>query len=221
MEIVSRDLTRPFANIEGLISLTEGRLEKQKTEEVRDYLQKIAWICKQAVELVRDFVNQEFLESVQVSLLKKKISIIPKLELMIGEYQAAQHHIHKEFQLIKDCDTINVQLDDVKIMQSLNNLISNAIKFTHDEGIITVCVEDRDNFVLFSVADNGVGIPADLQTGLFEKFPRARREGLKGEPSTGLGLSITRRIVEWHDGRIWFESKENESSVFYIELPKQ
>jgi two-component system, OmpR family, sensor histidine kinase VicK len=66
-----------------------------------------------------------------------------------------------------------------------------------------------------------MGIPAHLQEGLFEKFTNARRPGLKGEPSHGLGMSLIKSIVEWHKGKIWLESRENEGSTFfYIRLPK-
>lgn len=99
-------------------------------------------------------------------------------------------------------------------------MISNAIKFASDGGEITLRIEEQEEHVLFTVEDNGVGIPAHLQEGLFEKFPKARRPGLKGEPSTGLGMSIIKTIVEWHNGRIWFESEENKGAIFYIELPK-
>ena len=106
-------------------------------------------------------------------------------------------------------------------MQVINNLISNSIKFTHDGGIISVSIEDKQDTVLFTVADNGIGIPAKYHDKLFDKFTKARREGLKGEPSTGLGMSIIKTIVEWNDGKIWFDSKENEGTTFYIELPKE
>jgi two-component system sensor histidine kinase VicK len=71
------------------------------------------------------------------------------------------------------------------------------------------------------VADNGIGIPLSMQAGLFEKFTRARRPGIRGEESVGLGMSIIKTIVEWHGGRIWFESKENEGSTFFVEIPKE
>lgn len=220
MEIVSHDLTRPFANIKGLSSLIKSSLDSDEKEEINQYLKQISWVCKQAVNLVRDYVNLEFMESVELNLLKKKVNIVPKLELLVGEYQEAQECIHKEFILKKESETINIELDDIKFMQALNNLLSNAIKFTHDKGAITVYVEEQGEHVLFSVADDGVGIPADLQKGLFEQPSRAKREGLKGEVSTGMGMSITKHIVEAHHGRIWCVSEENRGTTFYIELPK-
>jgi len=83
-----------------------------------------------------------------------------------------------------------------------------------------VAVKERANTVLVTVADTGIGIPEKYHATLFEKFTRARRPGIKGEPSVGLGMSIIKTIVEWHKGKIWFESAENKGSTFYIELPK-
>ncbi len=104
----------------------------------------------------------------------------------------------------------------------ITNLISNSIKFTHDDGVITVRVEDKEErgTVLISVADNGIGIPNKYHTSLFDKFIRARRPGLRQEASIGLGMSIIKTIVEWHKGKIWFESKENEGTTFYVQILK-
>ncbi|MEX2593854.1 MAG: ATP-binding protein [Anditalea sp.] len=113
-----------------------------------------------------------------------------------------------------------MEVDDYKFIQVINNLISNSIKFTHDGGVISVHIEEKKDHVLFKVADDGIGIPGVFHDRLFEKFTQARRPGLKGEPSTGLGMSIIKTIVDWHEGKIWFTSKENEGTTFYIELSK-
>ncbi len=118
-------------------------------------------------------------------------------------------------------EKIYVPIDEYKFIQVINNLISNAIKFTPDGGVITVRIKPEKETVQISVSDTGVGIPEHLQEGLFEKFTKARRPGLKGEPSVGLGMSIIKTIVEWHGGKIWFESKENKGTTFHIELPME
>ncbi len=105
-------------------------------------------------------------------------------------------------------------------MQVINNLISNALKFTPEGGSITVNVEESDRSVLISVADTGIGIPKKYHATLFDKFSQARRTGLKGQHSTGLGMSIIKTIVDWHQGKIWFNSEENKGTTFYVELPK-
>lgn len=145
-----------------------------------------------------------------------------KLRETLGEYQGAKGElIGKRVDFLTSREEIYAEIDDNKFMQAINNLISNALKFTRDGGLITVSLEEEAGSVLFKVADTGVGIPQKYHaTPLFDKFTDARRPGLKGESSVGLGMSIIKTIVEWHRGEIWFESQENKGTSFYIRLPK-
>ena len=106
-------------------------------------------------------------------------------------------------------------------MQVIINLISNAQKFTGDDGKIEVVVEADEKEVIIQIQDNGIGIPKDLQPFLFDKFTRARRQGLKGEPSIGLGMSIIKTIIEWHEGSITFKSTEGKGTTFTIKIPRE
>ena len=100
------------------------------------------------------------------------------------------------------------------------NLVSNALKFTPDAGYVSVVVEPAPGSVRIHVRDNGVGIPLDLQSLLFEPFTKARRPGLRGEPTTGLGLVLCKTIVEWHHGTIEVVSIEGEGTTFTVEIPQ-
>ncbi len=111
-------------------------------------------------------------------------------------------------------------MDESKFVQIVNNLVSNALKFTRDQGVISLNVMDQGATVLFAFKDDGIGIPEKHHATLFEKFTDARRPGLNGEPTVGLGLSIVKTIVDWHQGRIWVNSKENDGTCFYVEIPK-
>lgn len=111
-------------------------------------------------------------------------------------------------------------LDYNEVQQVVNNLVSNAIKFTTDGGEIRVVVEEHVEQVRLIIADNGVGIPAAHLPEVFERFTPARRPGRQGEKTTGLGLSIVKTIVELHKGRIWVESEEGQGTAFPIELAR-
>jgi len=103
----------------------------------------------------------------------------------------------------------------------LRNLVSNSIKFTNPEGIIITKVKNRkDNFVIVSVSDNGVGMDEEVRKKLFSKYKTEPRWGTKGEKGVGLGLVITKEFVEKHGGEIWVESKLGEGTTFYFTLPK-
>ena len=176
------------------------------------------------MQLIQDFMKQEFLESINIELIKRRVDLVQTIRESIEEYQLTEEKTGKTFRFRTSSEPIYMYLDDYKFMQAINNLISNAIKFTPDGGEIVVDVEDKEKekekAVLITIADTGIGIPEKYHATLFEKFTRARRTGIKGEPSVGLGMSIVKTIVEWHQGKIWFQSQENKGTTFYLEVPK-
>ena len=107
--------------------------------------------------------------------------------------------------------------DPVRIGELLDNLTSNAIKFTPEGGVVTVVVASDDGILHLEVRDTGVGIPPDEIEKLFERFFRASTSSVAA--GTGLGLSITKSIVEAHRGTIWVESTLGEGTTFLVDLP--
>ena len=107
--------------------------------------------------------------------------------------------------------------DPVRIGELLDNLTSNAIKFTPEGGVVTVVVASDDGTLHLEVRDTGVGIPPDEVDKLFERFFRASTSSVAS--GTGLGLSITKSIVEAHRGKIWVESTLGEGTTFLVDLP--
>jgi signal transduction histidine kinase len=112
-----------------------------------------------------------------------------------------------------------VDFDKNKIEQLLNNLISNAIKYSYPNTEINIEVKREGEFVLTKVIDQGQGIPEDELPDIFKAFQRASTKPTAGEKSTGLGLAIAKKIVEGHKGEIWVESKFGKGSTFYFTLP--
>ena len=221
LEILSHDLAGPLGNIELYCSLLENELKDKKDEKIMNLLERISRSSKNSVQLIREFINQEFLESSETVIIKQRVDIVKKITHMMDEFKASEQIINRTFNFNKSVASILVVIDETKFMQALQNLVSNAIKFTREDGIITLDLKDEQESILITVTDNGVGIPAHLQPFLFDKFTKARRPGLKGQPTTGLGMSIVKRIVEWHNGKIWFESEESKGSTFYIQMPKE
>ncbi|WP_162052182.1 PAS domain-containing sensor histidine kinase [Pontibacter pamirensis] len=219
LEILSHDLAAPFANIQSAIHA----LEEQVAPEDPDTRKLIDFIRQDAIkgsDMIRDFVDQEFLESSQVVLHKEQTDIANNISIMVDNYIEREKLVNKHFKLISPEKPVYIYVDMMKFMQVMNNLVSNAIKFTHDNGSITVSVEDSEDHVLLTVADDGIGIPPKVHPYLFDRFTKARRAGLRGEKTTGLGMSIIQTIVELHGGKITFESQENVGTTFYIRMPK-
>jgi signal transduction histidine kinase len=107
-------------------------------------------------------------------------------------------------------------IDSARILQVLINLISNAIKFTPTHGKVVVCVERLGEDLYFAVRDTGVGVPSDKLGSIFERFAQVDRDDRRG---VGLGLYISKCIVQGHAGRIWAESKVGEGSTFCFTVP--
>lgn len=221
LEILSHDLAAPFSNIHGIAMRLAQNAEIQKDPRLNKLIDIISSTSERSIRMIREFVKQEFLESSNESLIKHRVDLVQEIKNIIDQYKSSEKDIAKTFNLEATSEKIFVSIDKYKFVQAVNNLISNSIKFTHDNGIITIRIDEKKETVVLTVEDNGIGIPANRQDGLFEKFTKARRPGIKGEPSVGLGMSIIKTIVEWHNGKIWFKSVEGEGSIFYIEIPKE
>jgi signal transduction histidine kinase len=124
-------------------------------------------------------------------------------------------------ELVADCPApLVLRADDDKVQQMLFNLLSNAIRFTPRGGRVTVQARQDGEHVLICVADTGVGIAKEDQERIFEEFQQVDGGGERRRPGTGLGLTLTRRLVELHGGRVWVESEVGAGSRFFIELPR-
>lgn len=111
------------------------------------------------------------------------------------------------------------EINREKMSRVIDNLITNALKFTHSGGEISVSIFEKEKFCIIKVTDTGVGIPDNLKSDLFTPFSSSGRDGTAQEKSNGLGLSISKQIVELHSGSIWFESEEGKGSTFFVKVP--
>jgi two-component system phosphate regulon sensor histidine kinase PhoR len=101
----------------------------------------------------------------------------------------------------------------------LDNLVSNAIKFTMPGGRVRVRIQDKGEFVMVSVSDDGIGIPPEDREKVFERFYRAGNRSAVNAPGTGLGLAIAREVVDKHGGKIWLESELGKGTTFHFVVP--
>jgi signal transduction histidine kinase len=112
-----------------------------------------------------------------------------------------------------------VSADHDILLRVIINLLDNAIKFTAADGTISMGVEPKEDGVLFSIRDNGPGIPVAYQEKIFEKFGQVEIRQSARKYSTGLGLAFCKLAVEAHNGRIWVESEDGAGSTFFFEIP--
>lgn len=141
-------------------------------------------------------------------------------ELVRHSIDLLQHKAAEKCQTIRlEGRSLTLQLSREKMWRVFSNLIANAIKFSPMHTTITVNLDYDAGQALVSIKDQGIGIPLELKDKVFDMFTKAKRRGTGGEQSFGLGLAISRQIVEAHGGRIWFESGSGEGTTFFMSLP--
>ena len=224
LEIISHVLRGTLGMIQMLSNLIQSELTSfpdLPNKQLLEYTHLIHEVCQRNIDLIRNLVQEEYLTSPDVEIDKERLDLVAETKAVMDTYQQAQGLSTKEFQLTSSHPSIYAEVDSAKYLAIINNLVSNAVKFTLETGSIHVHLEEKEEIILISIKDNGVGIPAKYHVTLFDRFTKARRPGLKGEESVGLGMSIIKRLVELHEGKISFESEENKGTTFFVEIPNK
>ncbi|MBD2716274.1 hypothetical protein KBK19_14640 [Microvirga sp. STR05] len=219
LEVLSHDASGAFIMIEQLAQYLREELPEAVRPEVAQMLDMLENTSRESVKMIRDLINLEFTAAVATNLKMDRVDLGdimrgPLAQLQVG-YKLLGHH----FAYSLPAEAVYVNLDVSKFTQVVINLVSNAMKFTRDDGHVGVTVTGLPDLARVQVADDGIGIPAAMLPHVFERFTRARRRGLRGEETIGLGLSLCKTIVEWHAGSLSVSSVEGEGSVFTVEIP--
>jgi signal transduction histidine kinase len=167
--------------------------------------------------LINDILDLSKIEAGRMELELSDLAMADALDsgVVIVRERAARHGIALAAAAPKDLPRIRA--DERKIKQILYNLLSNAVKFTPDGGRVDVRVHVEGNDMQVDVKDTGIGIAPEDKARVFEEFRQVGRE--RSREGTGLGLTLTKRFVELHGGRIWFESTPGKGSTFSFALP--
>jgi len=219
LEILSHDVSGAFVMVQQIAEFLREEVQAPADSRVLEMLRVLEATSRSSVKMIRDLVNIEFLASANTDLKRDRVEVGAVLRAPLEELQRGQALLGHRFAYSLPAEPVYAALDVNKMTQVLTNLISNAIKFTPDGGQVTVAVEPCPNGIRVQVRDTGIGIPAHLQPHLFERFTPARRPGLRGEQTTGLGLMLCKTIVEWHQGTISVASTEGQGSTFTVEIP--
>lgn len=221
LRILSHDLRSPLQSILGLTQLLEMETHSLGNQDLNKYIQMIRESCNFASNLMADLLDTHSLaegnEELNLSLVNLGNLLVETCRMF--EQQADKKEILLNLKIETD-QSIEMQLDAIKITQAINNILSNAIKFTASKGSVAVKLADYPDFATISVQDTGIGIPSDKLPYLFDKFTKARRAGTSGEKTTGLGMSITKQIIDQHRGEISVQSEVNEGTLFTVKLFK-
>ena len=215
LDVVAHDLRSPVG---GVATLAGTMVPAEMTAESIDRSIKIIRKASgSALELINELL--EYSNDTRQEIEKTKEDIATIAEETIALLQVNADAKKQTIVLEVPERPIVMLLDKERIERALANLISNAIKFSYVGSSIQVFVLKGNAYMQIIIKDEGIGVPAKYQLEIFDMFTALNRRGTGGERSFGLGLSITRQIVEAHDGRIWLESEEGKGSAFFIELP--
>lgn len=220
ISMVSHELRTPLTAIYGSLSL----LVSKKTGELDEKQSKLATISHRnttrLLNLVNDILDIAKLESGRIELDMQELNIASLLE----------KSVELNDQYCKECDAnitiahlenndLKVMGDEQRLLQVMCNFISNAAKFTHNNDVIEIGLRTDNGYAVVEVTDHGPGIPADQQDLVFTKFKQLNTNANNKLPGTGLGLNISKNIIELQQGIIGFTSEPNVSTTFSFRLP--
>jgi signal transduction histidine kinase len=214
--LISHDLRTPLTSIMGYLELVLD--EDNLTEEQRGFLDVADRNADRLLRLVDDLLFVARFEAGQLELRPAELDLAAVVRQSVEESGPVAAAGGVEL-ICEAADVSSVQADKGRMFQLVENLVSNAIKFTPAGGDVRVSVTPVNGVVRLEVADNGIGIASDEQQRLFERFFRASTASEHQIPGTGLGLYITRAIVEAHGGSIAVRSDPGEGTSFCVELP--
>jgi hypothetical protein len=217
--VVAHDLRNPITVISSYARIMSRGMLGFINQEQKEALEKIQKTCENMTSMVNELVDISAIESGRLELKPADVDLKEFLKDCYSSNQILAMEKNITLKLEHDPDLPTVFWDSNRITQVINNLVTNAVKFSHPETTITIraCVKEEE--VEISVEDQGQGIPEDEIGRIFMDFGKTSVKPTAGEKSTGLGLAISRRNVEAHGGSIRVESLVGKGSTFFITLP--
>lgn len=217
--MAAHDLRSPLGVIQTYSEFLQEEAGPALDEEQREFIGTIKDASRFMLAIINDLLDVTQIEAGTLELEREPVDLVAlvRRNAALNRVLAAQKDIELSFE--PPDAPIELELDARKMEQVLNNLLGNAIKFSHAGSSVRVELGAGAGCVRLAVHDVGQGIPTDELPKLFQPFGKTSVRGTAGEHSTGLGLAIARRIVEGHGGRITVQSEPGKGSVFTVELP--
>ncbi len=225
---MSHDIRTPMNAIVNFTELAQASVGNK--EQTADYLSKISVSSKHLLSLINDVLDMSRIESEMISLAEETINIAALIEDLQTIIQPAVAEKKQNFSVdFSKIENQNIITDKLRLNQILLNILSNAIKFTNEGGSISLNVSEEEtktenkqpqtSVYEFRIKDNGIGMSREFQKIIFDSFTRERTSTVSGIQGTGLGMAITKKIVDMLGGTIQVQSEEDHGSEFIVKLP--
>jgi len=219
ISIVSHQLRSPLSNlkwaIELLMSGRLGKIEEKQTE----YFRILKENSGRMGELVSDLLIVSRIETARLPLRKDEFSLENLIRELIKEFESFARASNVEIEFKSEANLPKILADPSRIRLVIENLLDNAIRYVKDSGKVKMLLEKRVQNLYFEIKDNGVGIPKEDQKYIFQKFFRSENVLKYQTQGSGLGLYISKAIIERSAGKIGFKSQEGVGSTFWFTLP--
>jgi PAS domain S-box-containing protein len=220
VSIVSHELRTPLTSIRGSLGLIAGAMANELPQRVKAMVNIAHKNSERLVSLVNDILDIDKIESGNMVFNMKTINLIPVIEQSLEANADYGQQYHVSFVLQTELQEVNVYADADRLMQVLANLLSNAAKFSPANSEVFVIVARHHQTIRVSVKDQGPGIPEEFRPQMFQKFAQADSSDTRQKGGSGLGLSISKAIIERHNGKMGFDTMVNRGTTFFFELPE-
>lgn len=216
---ISHELRTPLTSIRGYLELLMENMVGELNDEQRSFLEIVRRNSERLLRLVGDLLFVAQLEAGKLWLDRERVDLAALIQETVAALLPTATKREIAVRVEVEPDLPPLQADRARVGQILDNLLSNALKFTAPGGHVSLQASCEDDLMTVQVSDTGMGIPSDELERLFERFFRSSNATEQAIQGTGLGLSITKAIVEAHGGQIEVESTEGEGTVFTVVLP--
>jgi signal transduction histidine kinase len=219
LAMLVHELRAPLAVIKGAADLIIKEAPSLSKEQIETLLGQIKKSSSSLLQIVNDILDVSKIESGKFSIKKVPGDINLLLKEICDYYLSWANEKQIKINLELEENIPQIKFDSERIKQVLNNLLSNALKFTDEYGNITIKTHLNSKVVQINVCDTGIGIPDDMKHKLFNKFVQVGAKEQVKEKGTGLGLFIAKGIVEAHGGNIWIEDNDPQGTKFVFTIP--
>ncbi len=218
--LVSHELKTPLASIISSLTLIEDTQEPEISEHSRNLIEIALRNSKQMARLVNDLLDLEKIKSGKMNVRMEPLELTSFVEKALETNGPYARQFRVKVVLNGRLPGLLVKADSDRLMQVMTNLLSNAVKFSPPNDCVSVALSSYDKSLRVAVTDHGPGIPEEMRSRIFERFAPIRVLEERQRKGTGLGLSISKALIGMMGGTIGFETKGNEGTTFYFDLPK-
>lgn len=219
--VISHQLKTPLSAIKSALEVIEKGDLGALTKDQKEYIGLALENVERMITLVKDLLDASRIEEGRMHLSLESTDLVALVRRVVDDVRVFAEAKNTSITLEAEDGIPAIMIDGIKIQEVVNNLIMNAIKYSKGKGKVTISLKKDGKNILFSCSDNGIGIAEADRAKMFGKFYRSPRVSALAPDGSGLGLYISKAIIELSGGKIWFESEVDKGTTFSFTLPVQ